>query len=54
MDGKIYQVPEIVMSDILKVINSLPYGQVAPLANALGKIIQEQQGDEKLEVKNDK
>jgi len=49
VDGKVYQVPEEVMGDILKVINALPYGQVAPLANALGKIIQEQQGDKKLE-----
>jgi len=40
---KVYEVPESIMGDILKVINALPYGQVAPLANALGKLINEQQ-----------
>ena len=46
--GKVYEVPEEVMAEILKVINSLPYGQVAPLANALGQIIKEQQGETNL------
>jgi hypothetical protein len=46
VDGKIFQVPEIVMVEIMKVVNNLPYGQVAPLANSLTKIILEQ-GDKK-------
>jgi len=45
---KVYIVPEVVMVDILKVINSLPYGQIAPLANALGRIIKDQQGETNL------
>lgn len=47
MDGKVYKVPELVMGDILKVINALPYGQIAPLANALGEIIQKHDKEEK-------
>jgi hypothetical protein len=47
VDGKVYQVPEAIMSDILKVINALPYGQVALLANAIGQLINEQQEDKK-------
>jgi len=43
--GKVYEVPEAVMAEILKLVNNLPYGQVAPLANALGKIIKDQQGE---------
>jgi hypothetical protein len=42
---KIYEIPEQVMIEIIKVINSLPYGQIAPLANALNKIIKSQQED---------
>ena len=49
MDGKVFQVPEVVMAEILKLVNNLPYGQVAPLANALGQIVKDQQGDENLE-----
>lgn len=43
--GKVYEVPEAVMAEILKLVNNLPYGQVAPLANALGQIIKDQQGE---------
>ena len=43
MDGKFFQVPENVMVQIIKLINNLPYGQVAPLANAITKIVTEQQ-----------
>ena len=42
---KVYEVPEAVMAEILKLVNNLPYGQVAPLANALGQIIKDQQGE---------
>lgn len=45
MDGKVYEVPEVVMAEILKLVNNLPYGQVAPLANALGQIVKGQQED---------
>ena len=46
-----YNIPEEVMNQIIQVINSLPYGQIAPLANALGVIIKEteQNGDNKEE-----
>ena len=46
--GKVYEVPEAVMAEILKLVNNLPYGQVAPLANALGRIVKEQQGETNL------
>ena len=47
MSGKFYIVPEVVMVEILKIVNNMPYGQIAPLAEALGKIIKEQQEKEK-------
>jgi hypothetical protein len=40
---KMFMVPESVMNGMAQIINSLPYGQVAPLAQALGKILAEQQ-----------
>jgi len=46
--GKVYEVPEEVMAEILKLVNNMPYGQVAPLANALGQIIKDQQGETNL------
>jgi len=48
VDSKVYMIPEVVMVDILKVINSLPYGQIAPLANTLGQIIKDQRGETNL------
>ena len=49
MDGKVFQVPEAVMAEILKLGKIVPYGQVAPLANALGQIVKEQQEEQKFE-----
>lgn len=48
MDGKVYEVPEQVMAELIKLVNNLPYGQIAPLANALGQIVKEQQEDKNL------
>jgi len=45
---KVYKIPESVMAEILKIVNSLPYGQVAQLANTLGKLINEQSDETKL------
>ena len=38
----IYQVPQATMDKIIRIINTLPYGQVAPLANELGQLIKTQ------------
>jgi hypothetical protein len=50
VDGKIYEVPEQVMAEILKLVNNLPYGQVAHLANDLGQIVKDQQGALKVDT----
>lgn len=38
-----FVVPAELMLQIMQVINTLPYGRVAPLAGSLGKLIQDQQ-----------
>ena len=43
---KTYKVPANIMGQILELINNLPYGQVAPLANSLGALIKEQNTEE--------
>lgn len=40
-----FVVPAELMLQIVQVINSLPYGKVAPLAGQLGKLIQDQQNE---------
>lgn len=34
-----YVIPADLVEEIVKIINKLPYGQVAPLATRLGKIV---------------
>lgn len=38
---KSYEIPGDLMEKIVKIISGLPYGQVAPVANQIGKIIVE-------------
>ena len=42
MAERIYQVPASVMNGIADVMNSLPYGQVAPLAASIGALVAQQ------------
>lgn len=41
-ETKIYAVPAEIMNAVLQVVHSLPYRQVAPLAQALEKLVKEQ------------
>ena len=47
---KKFEVPENIMAQIVNVINNLPYGQIAPLANELTKLIVEQSGKTELNL----
>lgn len=39
MNEKTYEISETIINQIIQLINSLPYGQVARLANDLGQIV---------------
>jgi len=50
---KTFKIPENVLAQIVNLINSLPYGQVAPLANELTKLIVQQSGTTELRINPD-
>jgi hypothetical protein len=39
---KMFEIPEQLMKEIIGLINTLPYGQVAPIAAQLGRVLQQQ------------
>jgi len=42
MGERIYEVPEKIMQAIVQLISELPYGKIAPLASAVGALLDEQ------------
>lgn len=42
MGERIYEVPESIMQAIITLISELPYGKIAPLAAAVGALLDEQ------------